>query len=426
MRKDELIQALRKVHRQARRKADSKSGSSGKASASASNAKTTKATSSSKSGSGSKPAASGKARAGGKASSASKSGSTGKAAALKPGKSKGGQSSSRRTATARSGGKSASAASAQSARPALSSRLRRKLRERQEAMDQLKDLSVHVLVGGVAAKGAPNHKPQTGHKDRVVLLVRDSFWLQANWEITRASVERARAALAEHWHTARPVLRLMAIGEGASANAAEQFLRDIPIHGGVNNWYIDVVDPPSRYRVVVGYATRSGRFYALCRSNIVGTPPRGSCDSIDGHWQDIAEDYERIYSLSGGHELSGGGELREIFEERLRRPMAHPNREGFGDAADVALRRERDLPFEVDAELIIYGTTLPGAAVTLAGEPVKLREDGTFTVRMELPDRRQVLPVVASSRDGMRQRTTVVAVERNTKVMEPVDREDGD
>jgi hypothetical protein len=39
---------------------------------------------------------------------------------------------------------------------------------------------------------------------------------------------------------------------------------------------------------------------------------------------------------------------------------------------------------------------------------------------MELPDRRQVLPVVACSRDGMRQRTTVIAVERNTKVMEPV------
>ncbi|MGI9519388.1 MAG: DUF4912 domain-containing protein, partial [Pirellulaceae bacterium] len=65
----------------------------------------------------------------------------------------------------------------------------------------------------------------------------------------------------------------------------------------------------------------------------------------------------------------------------------------------------------------------PEATVTLAGEPVKLRNDGTFEVRMSLPDRRQVLPVVACSRDGTEQRTTVVAIERNTKVMEPITRE---
>jgi len=59
----------------------------------------------------------------------------------------------------------------------------------------------------------------------------------------------------------------------------------------------------------------------------------------------------------------------------------------------------------------------------LRGEPVRLEPDGTFTMRFELPDRRQVLPVVASSGDGVEQRTIVLAVERNTKVMEPVIRE---
>jgi hypothetical protein len=37
-----------------------------------------------------------------------------------------------------------------------------------------------------------------------------------------------------------------------------------------------------------------------------------------------------------------------------------------------------------------------------------------------MPDKRQVLPVVASSADGIETRTVVVAVERNTKVMEPM------
>jgi hypothetical protein len=42
---------------------------------------------------------------------------------------------------------------------------------------------------------------------------------------------------------------------------------------------------------------------------------------------------------------------------------------------------------------------------------------------MSMPDRRQLLPVVANSRDGAEQRTIVLAVERNTKVMEPMVRE---
>ena len=69
--------------------------------------------------------------------------------------------------------------------------------------------------------------------------------------------------------------------------------------------------------------------------------------------------------------------------------------------------------------MIIFGSTKPDAHVTLSGEPVKLRPDGTFTVRVSMPDRRQVLPVVASSSDGVEQRTIVLAVERNTKRMEP-------
>ena len=43
---------------------------------------------------------------------------------------------------------------------------------------------------------------------------------------------------------------------------------------------------------------------------------------------------------------------------------------------------------------------------------------------MELPDKRQVLPVTAESRDGARAEDHGIAVERNTKVMEPVEVED--
>ena len=164
----------------------------------------------------------------------------------------------------------------------------------------------------------------------------------------------------------------------------------------------------------------------LARSGAVSTPAPGSCDALDENWTDVAEDCERIYALSGGHAKENtNGELQELFEERLRRPMGSPIVTRFGNGAERSLQRDRNFEFEVDAELIIYGKTKANAYVTLASDPVKLRDDGTFTVRLKMPDRRQVLPVVASSADGVEQRTIVLAVERNTKVMEPFIREAG-
>ncbi len=305
---------------------------------------------------------------------------------------------------------------------ANSLRVRQQMKQRREVMQRNKDLSTGTLVGGSAVKNGSNRsRASEPHQDRVVLLVRDSYWLQANWEITRASVQRAQSAMAERWHTATPVLRLLTVGD-VTSNRAESVERDIPIHGGVDNWYIDVDSPPSRFRVLVGYLADTGDFYTVCRSNVVETPRPGECDRLDEHWRDIAEDYERIYSLSGGYDTDDG-DLKEMFEERLHRPM--PIRGDQGQTvADPTLLRQSALPFDVDAELIIYGKTASSASVMVAGRPVKLQPDGSFTVRMELPDKRQVLPVTAESRDGLRQRTTVVAVERNTKVMEPVELED--
>ena len=63
--------------------------------------------------------------------------------------------------------------------------------------------------------------------------------------------------------------------------------------------------------------------------------------------------------------------------------------------------------------------------MTLQNEPIKLRPDGTFTVRYSLPNARQVIPAVAASANGLEQRTVVLAVERNTKTMEPLIRDGG-
>jgi hypothetical protein len=286
--------------------------------------------------------------------------------------------------------------------------------------ERLKDLS--------GAFSLTKGKRKAPEKDRLVLIVRDSYWLQAIWTVTRHSVKRAEAALAEQWHTAGPVLRLLEVDGGHTTSTAERVTREIEVHGGVTNWYIEVNNPPHSYRVELGYKAANGRFFSLCRSNIVHTPAPDSGDEIDGNWADVAANYERVYALSGGYaeENNQSGELQELFEERLRRPMGNAATGQFGSGAERVLNRHRDLDFHVDAEMILYGRTKPDAKVTLGGEPIKLRPDGSFTVRQPMPDKRQVLPVVASTPDGVEQRTIVIAVERNTKVLEPMVRESND
>jgi uncharacterized protein len=288
--------------------------------------------------------------------------------------------------------------------------------------ERLKDLS------GAFSLNKTGSKRKAPEKDRLVLMVRDSYWLQAIWTVTRHSVKRAEAALAEHWHTAGPVLRLLEVDGGHTTSTAERVVREIEVHGGVTNWYIDVNNPPHSYRVELGYKAGTGRFFSLCRSNIVHTPAPDSGDVIDENWTDVAANYERVYALSGGYadDNNQSGELQELFEERLRRPMGNASSSQFGSGAERVLNRHRDLEFRVDAEMILYGRTKPDAKVTLGGEPIKLRPDGSFTVRQPMPDKRQVLPVVASTPDGVEQRTIVIAVERNTKVLEPMVRETND
>ncbi len=261
-------------------------------------------------------------------------------------------------------------------------------------------------------------------KDRIALFVRDAHWMHATWDITRHAIERAKAAMMEHWHGAKPILRLIRMDDTGTTNTSETTERDIEIHGGLRNWYIEWSGEPANFRVLIGYLSSSGRFHAIAKSNIVKTPGAGTPDAVDEHWSDLGAESERIFAVSGGYDDElDSGELKEMLEDRLRRTLGAPPLAKLGAGADSPFRQRGGFHFEMEVELVAYGSTVPDGYLTLNGEPVALRSDGTFALRVPFPDRRQVLPAVACSRDGSQQRTIVVAVERNTKIMEPLDSE---
>ena len=288
-----------------------------------------------------------------------------------------------------------------------------RLQQARERLLKAKDLAT-------APEGGRSPRPV---RDRMVLMVRGPHWIHAFWEITARSIARAQAALGQEWHGARPMLRLIELESGLIATPSERVVREIAVHGGVKNWFIDIREQ-HRYRCEIGYLAVSGRFQALVRSNAVTMPNSPQGETLDAHWGEISTDCERIYALSGGFSAEHSStELQDLFEQRLRRPMGPPAARSSGADDDAEDSDAPAFELEVDAEMVVYGVTQPGAYVTLQGEPVKVHPDGTFRVRVELPNRRQVLPIVASTADGASRQTVVMAVERNTKSMGPAGRE---
>src|SRR5260370_12478942 len=99
-------------------------------------------------------------------------------------------------------------------------------------------------------------------------MVRDPYWLPSYWELTRNAIQRAEAALGQEWHTARPILRVLDVSSNGTTSTSESIIRDIDIHGGCNNWYIDVQNSPPSYRGDIRYLSRAGPFYRFARSQL--------------------------------------------------------------------------------------------------------------------------------------------------------------
>lgn len=278
------------------------------------------------------------------------------------------------------------------------------------AREPMKDISVRSSV------------PMT--KDRVLLAVSNPYWLNAYWELSPHSVQRAEAALRQDWHGARMIIRLFDVTSVDTTSTSETPVKDIIIHGPGQNWYIDVPQPPRMYRADIGFVSRRGEFYVLARSNVVTPPKAGTAEpgaDIEAGWDDNDAKWkaERILAMSTGFESTGSPELRELFEERLGRPLGPPKQTAFGTGA-MPPGSVKKFFFEIDAKLIVFGRTDPTAHLTLNNDPIKLNPDGTFRMTFNLPDSRQIIPAVAASADGVEERTIVLAVERNTKHLDPM------
>jgi hypothetical protein len=261
--------------------------------------------------------------------------------------------------------------------------------------------------------------PQSYGVDRLVFMVRDPYWIYAYWEVMPATIERARQMLGEHWDGHRWVLRVQ------SETTNSHF--DVDLVHDARSWYIQVPEVNCTYRGMVGILTRSGVFHPFARSNRVTAPNDKISDAQDVEFASTLSEQaqEEIVHLSGGPAVLGGSPASRSSAE-LAPGQAQRFPEGWfsgmlgsmGSAGFGQPQRGRGFWFTLNTELIVYGATEPDARVTVQGRAIQLRQDGTFTLRFQLPDGVQEIPCIATSADGISERTIAPTVRRQTVASE--------
>ena len=249
--------------------------------------------------------------------------------------------------------------------------------------------------------------PASYNETKVTLLICDPYWLYAYWDLSRETKEQMKRDYGD-WEKAPLRLRLW---EEQASGCGEPVFFDTSLHTSTNNWYLNV-RPHRRYTAELGYLSPAGEFISLARSNTVTTPRATPSEVFDEEWMSIEEDFRRLYRLAGDPQ-AGSAELAESLLKRLTQEM------GSGAVSSLSSPfgqppEKRQFWLVLNTELIVYGATEPTASLTLDGQPVTLRPDGSFTVRLALPDGVRRIPVTARSRDGRDEITITPVVTKET------------
>jgi hypothetical protein len=259
--------------------------------------------------------------------------------------------------------------------------------------------------------------PPRYYDNRIVLLARDPWWLHTYWDISQKKIDEVVALIPDHEREGlRWILRVYDVTGVRNFNGhnAHRFF-DVGVQLEANNWYVNVTEHEKEWCIDIGLVNAQGTFFLVARSNIIKAPYFGISDMIDEEW---AIDEDLYFKVLGIYDLGKSSlERRKKFEEIIKYQISSA---AFSPGISSLFSRmappeQKKFFLEVWTELILYGRTEADANVTVAGKKVKLRSDGTFSLRYALPEGNFEYKVVATSADKKDTREITPAVKRYTK-----------
>lgn len=269
--------------------------------------------------------------------------------------------------------------------------------------------------------------PVSYDRTAVSALVRDPEWLFVYWEIA----PRVREELGLGGRSgAQLILRLYDVTGIDTFDGTNAISRtDIPVNEQTASWYVHVPQTGRRYVVELGVTGARGEFLSVARSRPVDMPSAKISGETEWEWGAGDEEiHHQILRLSGGADIPLHLSSAEFVNELRRRFLEESagfSGELFSGAlmgselaslgvGGRALERERGFWLTVDTEVIVYGATEPNAKVRFMGREIKLGTDGTFGIRMALPEGTLEFPIEATSADEAETRSVCPVVNRRT------------
>jgi hypothetical protein len=168
---------------------------------------------------------------------------------------------------------------------------------------------------------------------------------------------------------------------------------------------------PSRWRGQVFGTLTTPRSVGFREQQWLAQPPAWT--------REKEEALEEIAGIAGIHhewfgsieiaELVRGVRIRKIRQAELELPAPSSAAPGIPNVVSLEQisspmpeqkQPEKGFWFNINAEIVIYGATEPDAHLTIAGRPMRLRPDGTFSLRFALPDGEYALEAAARSAHG--------------------------
>jgi uncharacterized protein len=260
----------------------------------------------------------------------------------------------------------------------------------------------------------PGDLPDSYGETKLVVMVRDPYWAYSYWDLsgdTKVYIEK----IYRENDGVRPVLRVHDVS-GVSFNGKNGNTSwDLDVSLDARNWYINLGIPGASFIIDLGLKDKSGAFFLIARSNKISLPIDYPSSVVDEEWMISDMDFDELYAISGGLGIGlSSGELKKR-KKQLFKFQDVLSSGGLSSPSGVKEKKPREFFLEVDTELILYGRTYADAKVTVEGKPVKLRPDGTFSLRYHLPDGMMKLPVKAISSDGIDSRQVGIKVNKETK-----------
>ena len=299
--------------------------------------------------------------------------------------------------------------------------------------------------------------PEGYGESRIVLMPRDPQWAYAYWDIPNEHKAQLRNQGGQQL-----ALRLYDVTDIDFNYQASHGVQEFPCDEMAREWYVSIPVSDRDYLVEIGYRCGDGRWLSLARSAPVRVPPTYPSDWVEDQFITVNWDLElrgqrlvtlvppihkaaaaaakgntisdQIFGLAEGAEamrVAGSlyGSMQQVPKhEEVLSSYVFPsgvglwaiptpsgiNMSGVGFSASAPPIRPRQFWLVADAELIVYGATEPDATVTIAGEPIQLRSDGTFRYQMSFQDGVIDYPIMAVAADGEQSRSIHMTFTRET------------